>query len=101
MHVCSRAQYAGDIIHQQQADVYGGLFYDVGVVKPNHTAIPNNGDNGAYTLQGFGVQFGGIIEKVNWVVSAGRSFGKTPSVWNTTNTPIGDVRMNFAATYSF
>ena len=93
------AQMSFDLTHQPQADLYAGLFYDVGVVKVNRYSTGT--DNSSYTLQGAGYQFGGTIEKVNWSLSVGKSFGKTPSTWLSNNTPIGDWRANFSATYAF
>lgn len=94
-------QMSFDVTHQSQADVYAGLFYDVGVVKVNRNSIGT--DNSSYTLQGAGYQIGGTIEKVNWTISVGKSFGKTPSsaLWGATNSVIGDWRANISATYAF
>jgi hemolysin activation/secretion protein len=94
------AQMSFDLVHQARADVYAGLFYDVGVIKPYANAITGV-DNSRYTLQGGGYQIGGSISEVKWVMSVGRSFGKTPTNWTTANTPIGTTRVNFAATYAF
>lgn len=90
-----------DFINHRQANLYGGLFYDLGVVKSRRNAIPNNGSNDSYTLQDVGYQLGGLIEKINWSLSVGKSFDKTPNVWTAANTPIGTLRVNFAASYAF
>ena len=97
------AQMSFDIIHQVVPDVYGGLFYDVGVVKNSHTPSSTAIDTGAYLLQGVGWQVGGKINEFNWSLSVAHAFGKTPGpgVWLSTNTQPGDVRGNFAITRSF
>ena len=97
------AQMSFDIIHQVVPDVYGGLFYDVGVVKNSHTPSSTATDTGAYLLQGVGWQVGGKINEFNWSLSVAHAFGKTPGpgVWLSTNTQPGDVRGNFAITRSF
>lgn len=97
------AQLSFDIIHQVVPDVYGGLFYDVGVVKNNHTPVSNATDTHAYLLQGAGWQVGGRIKQYNWSLSAAHAFGKTPGlgVWTSANTQPGDFRVNFAVTRPF
>jgi hemolysin activation/secretion protein len=94
------AQLSFDLVHQAQADVYAGLFYDVGWVKPYANTVTGI-DNTSYTLQGAGYQVGGTISDVKWLMSVGRSFGKTPANWTAANTTIGSTRVNFAATYAF
>jgi hemolysin activation/secretion protein len=97
------AQFSFDITHQVVPDVYGSLFYDVGIVKNNHTPLANATDTGYYILQGAGWQVGGKIEGVNWSLSVAHAIGKTPGagVWNATNTVIGDWRLNVAITKPF
>lgn len=95
------AQFSFDLVHQYRADIYSGVFYDIGVVKPRHTDIPGNGNNDHYMLQGAGVQFGGNVDKVNWTLSVAKSLGQTPSSWPATSTHIGDWRTNLAITYAF
>ena len=95
------AQLSFDLTHQYTANLYSGVFYDMGVVKPLHTDIPGNGNNDAYMLHGAGVQFGGNVDKVNWALSIAKSFGQTPSSWPATGTHIGDWRGNLAITYGF
>jgi hemolysin activation/secretion protein len=97
------AQMSFDIIHQVVPDVFGGLFYDVGVVKNNHQPIASATDTSAYLLQGAGWQVGGRINQYNWTLSAAHAFGKTPGpgVWTSANTQTGDFRVNFAVTRPF
>jgi hemolysin activation/secretion protein len=97
------AQMSFDITHQVVPDVYGSLFYDIGVVKNSHTPLSGATDTGYYTLQGAGWQVGGKIEDVNWSLSMAHAIGKTPGagVWNSTNTAIGDFRVNLAMTKPF
>jgi hemolysin activation/secretion protein len=97
------AQVSFDITHQVVPDVYGSLFYDVGVVKNNRTPLPTATDTGYYTLQGVGWQVGGKVEDVNWSLSVAHAIGKTPGsgVWNSSNTVIGDWRVNLAVTKPF
>lgn len=97
------AQMSFDITHQVVPDVYGSLFYDVGVVKSYHNPLSTDTDTGYYTLQGAGWQVGGKIEDVNWSLSVAHAIGKTPGagVWNATNTVIGDWRVNLAITKPF
>ncbi len=97
------AQLSFDIVHQVVPDVWGGLFYDVGVVKNNHLPVPNATDTGAYFLRGAGWQLGGTIDKFNWNLSTAQAFGKTPGpgVWTTANTKSGDFRVNFAVSRPF
>lgn len=97
------AQFSFDITHQVVPDVYGSLFYDVGIVKNNHTPLATATDTGYYILQGAGWQVGGKIEDVNWSLSVAHAIGQTPGagVWNATNTVIGDWRLNMAITKPF
>jgi hemolysin activation/secretion protein len=97
------AQLSFDLIHQVVPDVWGGLFYDVGVVKNNHLPSPNATDTGAYFLRGAGWQMGGTIEKFNWSLATAQAFGKTPGpgVWTAANTKAGDFRVNFAVSRPF
>ena len=97
------AQMSFDITHQIVPDVYGSIFYDVGVVKNYHKPLATDTDTGYYTLQGAGWQVGGKIEDVNWSLSVAHAIGKTPGagVWNATNTVIGDWRVNVAITKPF
>jgi hemolysin activation/secretion protein len=97
------AHMSFDIIHQVAPDVFGGLFYDVGVVKNSHTPLSNATDTGAYVLQGAGWQVGGRINQYNWTLSTAHAFGKTPGpgVWTAANTKSGDFRVNFAVTRPF
>ena len=97
------AQMSFDIIHQVVPDVYGGFFYDVGVVKKTHTPLSAATDTSAYLLQGVGFQVGGKITDVNWSMSMARAFGKTPGpgVWTSNNTQPGDGRVNIAITKPF
>ena len=84
-------------------DVYAGLFYDIGMVRNNRNPLVGSRDTGYYTLQGVGWQVGGKIEDVNWSLSVAHAIGKTPGagVWNSTNTAIGDWRVNLAITKPF
>jgi hemolysin activation/secretion protein len=97
------AQMSFDITHQIVPDVYGSLFYDIGVVKNSINPLAAATDTGYYTLQGAGWQVGGLIQDVNWSLSVAHAIGKTPGpgVWNSTNTVIGDWRVNFAVTKPF
>jgi hemolysin activation/secretion protein len=97
------AQMSFDITHQVVPDVYGSLFYDIGVVKNYRKPLSTDTDTGYYTLQGVGWQLGGKFEDVNWSVSMAHAIGKTPGsgVWNATNTEIGDWRVNMAITKAF
>lgn len=97
------AQMSFDITHQVVPDVYGSLFYDIGVVKNSRNPLPTATDTGYYTLQGVGWQVGGRIEDVNWSLSMAHAIGKNPGpgVWTSTNTQVGDWRLNFAATKPF
>lgn len=92
------AQLSFDIIHQAIPTAWGGLFYDIGIVKTNKFEANNPG---YVTLEGAGWQVGGKIGEVNWSMSVGKFFGKTTNTWTATNTQLGDWRGNFAATYSF
>ncbi|MEY4236585.1 MAG: hypothetical protein RLZZ454_1843 [Pseudomonadota bacterium] len=94
------AQLSFDLVHQTTPELYTGLFYDVGTVQNNRVTL-NPGDSDWYTLQGAGFLLGGKVSKVSWSLSVGASFGNTPAVWNASNTPIGEARANFAATYPF
>jgi hemolysin activation/secretion protein len=93
------AQLSFDLVHQTTPELYTGLFYDVGTVKNNRINLSTDTD--WYTLQGAGFLLGGKVSKVIWSLSVGASFGNTPAVWNASNTPIGEARANFAATYPF
>jgi hemolysin activation/secretion protein len=97
------AQMSFDITHQVVPDVYGSLFYDIGVVKNYRKPLSTDTDTGYYTLQGAGWQVGGKVEDVNWSLSVAHAIGKTPGsgVWNSSNTVIGDWRVNFAMTKPF
>lgn len=97
------AQMSFDITHQIVPDVYGSLFYDIGVVKNSINPLAAATDTGYYTLQGAGWQVGGLIQDVNWSLSVAHAIGKTPGpgVWNSTNTTIGDWRFNLAVTKPF
>jgi hemolysin activation/secretion protein len=97
------AQMSFDITHQVVPDVYGSLFYDWGIVKNSRNPLPTATDTGYYTLQGVGWEVGGKIEDVNWSLSVAHAIGKTPGagVWNSTNTAIGDWRVNLAITKPF
>lgn len=97
------AQMSFDITHQVVPDVYGSLFYDIGVVKNYRKPLSTDTDTGYYTLQGVGWQLGGKIEDVNWSLSVAHAIGKTPGsgVWNSSNTVIGDWRVNMAITKAF
>ena len=97
------AQMSFDIIHQVVPDVFGGLFYDVGVVKNNHHPLANGTDTNAYLLQGIGWQVGGKVNAFNWTLSVAHAFGKTPGlgVWTAANTQIGDFRADIAVTRPF
>lgn len=97
------AQMSFDIIHQVVPDVYGGLFYDVGVVKKTHTPLATATDTGAYFLRGIGWQVGGKINDVNWSLTVAQAVGTTPGpgVWTSNNTQSGDIRANFAVTKPF
>ena len=92
------AQLSFDIIHQAIPTAWGGLFYDIGIVKTNKFEANNPG---YVTLEGAGWQVGGKIGEVNWSMSVGKFFGKTTNAWTATNTQLGDWRGNFVATYSF
>lgn len=96
-------QMSFDVIHQIVPDVYGGLFYDVGVIKNSHSPLSNATDTHSYLLQGAGWQVGGKIHEFNWSLSTAHAFGKTPGpgVWTTANTQPGDFRVNFALTRPF
>jgi hemolysin activation/secretion protein len=97
------AQMSFDITHQVVPDVYGSLFYDWGIVKNSRNPLPTATDTGYYTLQGVGWEVGGKIEDVNWSLSVAHAIGKTPGsgVWNSSNTVIGDWRVNMALTKPF
>mgnify|MGYP000266952039 FL=1 len=97
------AQMSFDIIHQVVPDVYGGFFYDIGTVRKNRNPLVGETDTGYYTLQGLGLQVGGKIEDVNWSLSVAQAIGKNPGpgVWLSTNTQVGDWRMNLAITKPF
>lgn len=97
------AQMSFDIIHQISPDVYGGLFYDVGMIKNSHTPLSTATDTHSYLLQGAGWQLGGKIQEFNWTLSAAHAFGKTPGpgVWTAVNTTPGDFRVNFSITRPF
>lgn len=97
------AQMSFDIIHQVIPDVYGGLFYDIGMVRNNRNPLIGASDTGYYTLQGVGWQVGGKIEDVNWSLSMAQAIGKNPGpgVWTSANTQVGDWRMNLAITKPF
>ena len=97
------AQMSFDITHQIVPDVYGSIFYDVGVVKNYRKPLSTDSDTGYYTLQGAGWQVGGKVQDVNWALSVAHAIGKTPGagVWNATNTVIGDWRVNLAITKPF
>jgi hemolysin activation/secretion protein len=97
------AQMSFDIIHQVVPDVYGGLFYDIGMVRNSRYPLAAATDTGFYTLQGVGWQVGGKIEDVNWSLSMAHAIGKNPGpgVWTSANTQVGDWRMNLAITKPF
>lgn len=97
------AQISFDITHQIVPDVWGGLFYDVGIVKNNHSPLIGAKDAGYYNLQGAGWQVGGKIEQINWNLSTAYAICKTPGagVWSSTNTQVGDIRTNISLTYAF
>lgn len=97
------AMLSFDVTHQVVPDVWGGLFYDVGMVKNNHSPLSSATDTGYYTLQGAGWQVGGKIAQANWNLSAAYAFGKTqgPGVWSPSFTQSGDIRANFSVTYAF
>ena len=96
------AQMSFDIIHQVVPDVYGGLFYDIGVVKNNRNGLLGATSNpGYYTLQAVGWQIGGKIGQINWSAYVAHAIGSTPSDWLSTNTQTGDYRGNVALTYAF
>ena len=96
-------QMSFDLIHQIVPDVYGGIFYDVGIIKTNHTPLITATDTHSYLLQGAGWQIGGKIQQFNWALSMAQSFGKIPgpSVWTAANTRPGDFRVNFSVTRPF
>ena len=96
-------QASFDLIHQIVPDVYGGVFYDVGMIKNNHSPLINATDKQAYVLQGAGWQVGGKIQQFNWALAMAQSFGKTPGagVWTAANTRPGDFRVNFSVTRTF
>ena len=96
-------QASFDLIHQIVPDVYGGVFYDVGMIKNNHSPLINATDKQAYVLQGAGWQVGGKIQQFNWALAMAQSFGKTPGagVWTAANTRPGDFRVNFSVTRAF
>jgi hemolysin activation/secretion protein len=97
------AQLSFDVTHQVVPNVWGGLFYDVGVVKANHSPAINATDTGAYFLRGAGWQLGGTIDKFNWNLSTAQALGKTPGpgVWTPANTKEGDVRVNFSVSMPY
>ena len=97
------AQMSFDIIHQVVPDVYGGLFYDIGVVRNNRNPFAGATDTGYYTLQGVGWQVGGRIKDINWSLSTAHAIGKTPGsdVWTSANTQVGDWRTNIVITKPF
>lgn len=92
------AQLSFDIIHQAIPTAWGGLFYDIGVVKSNKFEANNPG---YVTLEGVGWQVGGKEGVVTWSLSVGKFFGKTTNSWTPTNTQNGDWRGNFAVTHAF
>jgi hemolysin activation/secretion protein len=97
------AQMSFDIIHQVVPDVYGGLFYDVGMVKNSHSPLSTATDTKAYVLRGIGWQVGGKISAFNWSLSVAHAYGYPPGsgVWTSANTQHGDVRGNFVVTRPF
>lgn len=97
------AQMSFDITHQVVPDVYGGLFYDIGVVRNNRNPLVSATDTGYYTLQGVGWQVGGTIKDFNWALSTAHAIGKTPGsgVWTSANTQVGDWRTNMVITKPF
>lgn len=96
-------QTSFDLIHQIVPDVYGGVFYDVGMIKTNHSPLINATDKQAYVLQGAGWQVGGKIQQFNWALAMAQSFGKTlgAGAWTAANTRIGEPRVNFSVTRAF
>jgi hemolysin activation/secretion protein len=97
------AQMSFDIIHQVVPDVYGGLFYDIGVVRNSRNPLVGATDTGYYTLQGVGWQVGGVIKDFNWALSTAHAIGSTPGsgVWTSANTQVGDWRTNMVITKPF
>ncbi len=90
-----------DIVHQVVPDVYGGLFYDVGMVKTNMTPLSTSTGGNTYVLRGAGWQVGGKIAEFNWSLSMGYAMGQNPASFTSANTQRGDVRANFAVTRPF
>jgi hemolysin activation/secretion protein len=95
------AQMSFDIIHQVVPDVYGGLFYDVGMVKTNLTPLSTSTGSNTYVLRGAGWQVGGKIAAFNWSLSMGYAMGQNPASFTSANTQRGDVRGNFVVTRTF
>jgi hemolysin activation/secretion protein len=95
------AQMSFDIIHQVVPDVYGGLFYDVGMVKTNLTTLSTSTGSNTYVLRGAGWQVGGKIAAFNWSLSMGYAMGQNPASFTSANTQRGDVRGNFVVTRTF
>jgi hemolysin activation/secretion protein len=95
------AQMSFDIIHQVVPDVYGGLFYDVGMVKTNLTPLSTSTGSNTYVLRGAGWQVGGKIAAFNWSLSMGYAMGQNPASFTSANTQRGDVRGNFVVTRPF
>ena len=92
------AQLSFDIIHQAIPTAWGGLFYDIGVVKSNKFEANNPG---YVTLEGAGWQVGGKEGVMTWSLSVGKFFGKSTNAWTPTNTQNGDWRGNFAISHAF
>jgi hemolysin activation/secretion protein len=97
------AQISLEVSRQLHANTWAGLFYDFGTVKNNHNPITSATDQGAYFLQGAGLQIGGSAYKTNWNLSLARSFGETPGagVWTSANTKVGSTRVNASITRPF
>lgn len=95
------AQLSLDITHQVIPDVWGGLFYDIGAVKTDHSPMTSASISRSYVLQGAGAQFGGTINQFQWSLSMAVALGKKPYSWTPANSEPGDMRINFAVTRQF
>lgn len=51
-----------DLVKHFYNKQYAGVFYDAGLVKPNNDFVAGS-YNSSYSLQGLGIQWGGIIDK--------------------------------------
>jgi hemolysin activation/secretion protein len=101
------AQISLEVSRLVYAKTWVGVFYDCGTVKNNHNPVSNPANQGAYFLQGAGLQIGGSASDTNWNLSLARSFGETPDqtpnagVWTSINTRVGSTRLHASITRPF